>query len=487
MHSDIIIVGGGVVGCALARELSFYQASVTVLEQGSDVAEGSSKANSGIVHAGFDAHRGSQKAKYNVAGAKMYPDLCRELHVPFRRNGAMVLAFSEEDRSTLENLLSQGIDNGVEELRIIERDEVLAMEPSTNPDVVCALLAPTSGIVSPYELVFALADHAALNGARFVFDTKVSGVVRTQDSWKLETSSGEYTCRILINCAGAGSAVLHRLMTGRDDRKIINRRGQYWLLDHAIPLPFSHTMFQCPTKMGKGVLVTPTVHGNVLLGPTAEDIDDPMDTATTSAGLDNVLSTSRKTWPGVNTRSAVTNFAGIRAHEAGGEFIIGAVDGVPDAYETIGIESPGLSAAPAIASALAAQIAKEQQLQPDTVVPYPDMPKPFNEMTTEEQAEACRLDPLNGRIICRCEVVTEAEIRRAIRRPVGARSVDAVKRRTRAGMGRCQGGFCAPRVMEILADELGVSVVEITKNGGNSYMLTGTLEESLKQEAETDA
>ena len=487
MHSDIIIIGAGVVGCALARELSFLSdASVTVLEMGADVAEGASKANSGIVHAGFDAKRGSLKARYNVEGSKLYPDLCRELSVPYRHNGAMVLAFSEEDRDTLRGLLEQGVENGVEELRIIERDEVLALEPNTNPDVVCALLAPTSALVSPYELTFALADHAALNGAKFVFDTRVESARREGGRWQLETSSGTYTCDILVNCAGTSSAALHNLMTGREELRIINRRGQYWLLDHAVPVPFEHTMFQCPTKMGKGVLIAPTVHGNVLLGPNAEDIDDPLDTATTAQGLEAVLTAVRRTWPKAETRSAVTNFAGIRAHEAAGEFRIGAVDGAENAYEAVGIESPGLSAAPAIARDLAQMIAADFGLERKTKVPYPAMPKPFNEMTPEEQAAACEEDPLNGTIICRCEVVTEAEIRRAIRRPIGAKSVDAVKRRTRAGMGRCQGGFCAPRVMEILADELGVNVTEITKNGGGSYLLTGTLSDAWK-EAEADA
>ena len=479
---DIIIIGAGVVGCALARELSFCEADITVVDMGSDAAEWASKANSGIVHAGFDAHPGTDKARFNVMGAAMYPALCAELGVPYRQNGAMVLAFSEDDRATILRLKEQGEQNGVPGLRVIEREEIRALEPNVSPEAVCALLAPTSGIVSPYELTFALADHAAVNGVRFAFDTKVESIRRTEEGWMLSTSRGDMACRTLINCAGVGSAEIHRMMTGRDEDRIISRRGQYWILDHAKPEPFTRTMFQCPTKMGKGVLVAPTVHGNVLLGPTAEDIDDPLDTATTAKGLSDVLAACRLTWPQVSTRSAVTNFSGIRAHEARGEFIIGPVEGAKNAWETVGIENPGLTSAPAIAAELARAIAEAEGLKYKAdIVPAPKPPKPFNEMTPEEQAAACAADPLNGRLICRCEVVTEAEIRAAIHRPVGARSIDAIKRRTRAGMGRCQGGFCAPRVAEILAEELGLPITAITKNGGQSLMLTSTLAEAMKE------
>ncbi len=482
MQTDILIIGAGVVGCALARDLSRYTAGITVLEAAADVAEGASKANSGIVHAGFDAHAGSVKAHYNVRGAEMYPSYCAELGVPYRQNGALVLAFSPEDRSTIEALYRQGLDNGVKGLRILERDEILTLEPLTNAQVVCALLAETSGLVSPYELTFALADHAAVNGVQFQLDTPVTAVRREDSGWTVATPRGEWHCRILINCAGASSAWIHNQMTGREEHHIVNRRGQYWILDHASPLPFRHTMFQCPTKMGKGVLVAPTVHGNVLLGPTAEDIDDPLDTATTAQGLDDVLQACRLTWPQVNVRTAVTNFSGIRAHEEKGDFIIGAVQGCKHAYETVGVESPGLTSAPAIAAELSALIAAAEELaKKDSWVQAKPLPKPFNEMTPQEQAAACAQDPLNGRLICRCEVVTEAEIRRAIRRPVGARSIDGVKRRTRAGMGRCQGGFCAPRVAEILSEELQLPMTQLTKNGGDSLLVTSTLVQAMKE------
>ena len=481
MYSDILVIGAGVVGCAVARVLSCYEASLTVLERGADVAEGASKANSGIVHAGFDAIPGTLKAKLNVEGAKMYPALCEELGVPYSQPGALVVAFSQEERATVEKLVRQGKENGVPGVRIAERDELLSMEPEINPEAVCALYAPTSGLTSPYEMTFALADHAAVNGASFRLGEEVASVCRGEDGlWHVEATSGTYTCRVLVNCAGAGSAKIHNMMS-KHVLRIINRRGQYYLMDRMAKLPFARTMFQCPTKMGKGVLVSPTVHGNLLLGPSAEDIDDALDTATTADVLANVLKTSRLTWPKASMRGTITNFSGVRAHEANGDFVIGAVEDAENAYETVGIESPGLSAAPAIAEMLGRQIADEQKLNiKQELAPAPARKKPFHEMTTQERAAAVAENPLYGSIVCRCEVVTEAEIREAIRRPVGATTIDGVKRRTRTGMGRCQGGFCSPRVAQILSEELGVPMTDVTKCGGNSRLLTGGLREAMK-------
>ena len=456
LETDILIIGGGVVGCAVARELSRYEGSVTLIERGCDVAEGASKANSAIVHAGFDAVPGTLKARLNVEGAAMYPSLSEELGVPYSQPGALVLAFSEEERPIVEKLLAQGLANGVPGVRIAEHDEIVAMEPNVSPEVVCALVAPTSGLTSPYELTFALADHAAVNGVRFLMGTEATGLTHTDSGWTVTTNKGDIRARVIVNCAGVASARLHDMISPRQLR-IVDRRGQYYLLDHTGEPPFKMTMFQCPSVMGKGVLVSPTVHGNTILGPSAEDIPDELDTSTTAEGLAGVLEACRRTWPGVSLRQVITNFSGVRAHEVGGDFIIGAVEGAEDAYETVGIESPGLSAAPAIARMLCAQIVKERGLkQKASFLPAPVRPKPFHTMTTEERREAVAKDPLNGRLVCRCEVITEAEIRAAIRRPVGATTIDGVKRRTRAGMGRCQGGFCSPRVAQILSEELGI-------------------------------
>ena len=482
MYSEILLIGAGVTGCALARVLSRYDVQLTVIDRGSDVAEGASKANSGIVHAGFDAHPGTMKAKLNVEGATMYPALCQELGVPYGQPGALVIGFTEDDRKTIENLVQQGIDNGVPGVRLVERDEILAMEPNTNPEVLCALYAPTSGLTSPYELTFALADHAALNGVTFRMNEEVTNVWQGEDGlWHVQATSGEYTCKVVINCAGVGSATIHNMMSD-DKRHIINRRGQYYLMDRVSPLPFTMTMFQCPTKMGKGVLVSPTVHGNILLGPSAEDIPNALDVSTTAEGLQFVLEKSKLTWPAASPRGTITNFSGIRAHEAKGDFIIGAVSGCTNAYETVGIESPGLSSAPAIAEMLGKQIAEEQGLTKKAdYKPAKPLPKPFHAMNNEERAAAVAADPLYGKLVCRCEVVTEAEIRAAIRSPVGATTIDGVKRRTRAGMGRCQGGFCSPRVAEIIAEELGIPMTEVTKCGGASRLLTGTIQDAMKE------
>ncbi len=480
MTNDILIIGAGVVGCALARELSRYTAEVTVLDRGADVAEGASKANSGIVHAGYDALPGSLKARLNVEGAEMFGQMCRELGVPYRKNGAMVVAFHEEDIRTLRRLMDQAEANGVRS-SFVEQEELRRLEPQINPEAVAALLIPDSAITSPYELTYALADHAAINGVRFRLGEEVRSVSYGDGFWHVTTSKAEYTCRVLINCAGSDSALLHNQMSP-EQRRVIHRRGQYYVLDHPRTLPFERTMFQCPTEMGKGVLVSPTVHGNVLLGPTAEDIPDPLAVETTAEGLEAVLKTARLTWPQAQVRTAVTTFSGVRAHETGDDFVIGAVTGAPHAYEALGIDSPGLSSAPAIARMLGDRIAQEEGLVRKTSwQQLPQRPKAFNEMTLEEQRAAVEANPLNGNIICRCEVVTEAEIRDAIRRPVGATSIDGVKRRTRAGMGRCQGGFCSPRVAEILAEELGVDLLQVTKNGGHSTLLCGTIRDVMKE------
>ena len=482
MNQKIIIIGGGVVGCAIARLLSRYEADVTLLEGGVDVAEGASKANSAIVHAGFDAKPGSLKAKLNVAGAKMYPQLCKEVGAPYGQPGAMVLAFSPEERASVEKLYQQGVENGVEELRIIERDEILRLEPNTNPDVECALLVPTSGLTSPYELTYALADHAAVNGVQFVMNAYVSAIHKEENGFVLETSKGEMQADLVINCAGIGSGELHNQLSDRKVR-LIPRKGEYYLLDHVQPLLFTRTMFQCPSKMGKGVLVSPTLHGNTILGPSAEDVEDATDVSTTAAALALVNDRSRMTWPALSLRNVITTFAGIRAHEENGDFIIGAVEGCPGAYETVGVESPGLSAAPAIAEMLVGQIASENNLAEKTEwKSAPMRNKPFYAMTLEERMKAVKENAEYGAIVCRCEQVTEAEIRAAIRRPVGATTIDGVKRRTRAGMGRCQGGFCSPRVLEILSEELGIEPTQVTKGGGNSRLLVSTIADAMGKE-----
>ena len=482
MVRDILIIGGGVVGCAIARELSAYQADTMLIERGADVAEGASKANSGIVHAGFDAKPGSLKARYNVEGNRMYEALCREVDAPYKNPGALVLAFDGEQRETVEKLYRQGVENGVEGLAIIDREQVHALEPNVNPTVECALLAPTSGLTSPYELTCALADHAAVNGVTFALETEAQTIRRENGEYVVTTNRGEIRARLLVNCAGVQSAALHNQISDRE-LTLVPRKGEYYLLDHEKVPPFTRTMFQTPTKMGKGILVSPTTHQNILLGPTAEDVADGRDVGTTAAALAMVRNTAALTWPKENMGLVITTFAGVRAHNPGDDFIVGATEGAPGAYETIGIESPGLTAAPAIARDLSRRIAAENGLaQKADWLPAPHRNPAFAHMTMEEREAAYQEDPAYGSIVCRCEQVTEAEIRACIRRPVGARNMDAVKRRTRAGMGRCQGGFCSPRVLEILAEELGVNPTEVTKCGGESRLLVGTIAQAAAKE-----
>ncbi len=483
MDTDILVIGGGVIGCAVARELSRLAARVTLLERASDVAEGASKANSGIVHAGFDAKPGSRKAELNVRGSRLYEGYCREVGAPYARSGALVLAFDAQQREHLDKLLAQGCENGVQGLRIVERAEALALEPNLNPEVLCALLAPTSGLCSPYELTCALADQAAVNGVSFHMDTEAQKLEKTAGGYTVTTNRGVWHTRVLVNCAGVFSAALHNQLSSLP-LSITPRKGEYYLLDHEPTPVFSRTLFQTPTSMGKGVLVSPTVHQTMLLGPSAQDAADPLDVSTTAPALSQVLGKAALSWPGVSLKTVITTFAGMRAHEAGDDFIVGATQGAPGAYEAVGIESPGLTAAPAIAEDLLAQIETEQGFARKTEwLPAPSRPKPFSAMSEAERRAACEADAANGVLVCRCEQVTEAEVRAAIRRPVGARTLDAVKRRTRAGMGRCQGGFCSPRVMEILAEELGMPLPQVTKCGGESRILDRTLAEAARGDA----
>ena len=484
--ADIIIIGSGITGCALARELSGYKTSVTVLEKGSDLAEGATKANSGIIHAGYDAVPGTLKAYYNVRGASMYPSVCRELNIPYKRCGALVIAFDENERESVEALKKRGERNGIRHLSVIDRNEVLDLEPNINPEVKCALYIPDSAIISPYEAAYAMADSASVNDTSFLFDQAVLNVERNDVGFVVQTEHDIFRCRVLVNCAGSFSAGIHNILC---DEKLdmIHRRGQYYLLDRSSVQPFSHTVFQCPTAVGKGVLLTPTVHGNLLIGPTAEDIDDPDDTATTAGGLTDIIQKAVRTWPSLSVRQNITNFSGIRAHLKSNDFIVGHSKEVPGYFEAAGIESPGLSSAPAIAEELCRQIAEYLNLiRKEKRIRYVAPSGSFHDMNNAERAAAVASDPAYGNIVCRCEMVTEAEIRAAIHRPVGARTIDGVKRRTRAGMGRCQGGFCMPRVADIIAEETGIPLEKITKSGRNSFLLTGTIESYLKGESYHD-
>lgn len=471
MH-DVAIIGSGIVGAAIARELSKYSLDVLVIDKDSDIANGTTKANSGIVHAGYDAREGTLKAKLNVVGNAMYSDICNELEVPFRENGSLVIGFNDKDIKNIETLYERGIKNGVKGLEIIDKNRLLSMEQNISDKAIGALYAPSGGIVSPYELAIALGENAAQNGVRFSFSTMVSNIHRNNEGFVIETNKKEIRSRFLVNASGLFADDINRML-GRNDFRIIPRRGEYCLLDKSQGGLVKRTIFQPPTNKGKGILVTPTVHGNLLIGPNAVEIPEREDASTTAQGIDEVIKGASRGICGINTREIITSFSGVRATPERRDFIINIP--IKGAINACGIESPGLTAAPAIALMVIELLSYEglRLYKKKDFIKRRVNTKQFFDMNEEERAFAIKANPLYGRIICRCEHVTEGDIINAINRPLGARSVDGVKKRVRAGMGRCQGGFCMPRVVEILARELGVNKESILKSGEGSYILTG--------------
>lgn len=470
---DVVVIGAGVTGCAVARELSRYSLRACVIERCEDVCCGTSKANSAIVHAGFDAKNGTNMARLNLRGSEKMEQLCRDLDVPYRRNGSLVVCLSEDELPQLEALMENGIKNGVKGLRIVRARELRALEPNVSDRAVAALYAPTGAIVCPFTLTIALAENAYANGVRFRFDTEVASIFQKDGLWHLATSAGEVVSRCVVNAAGVYADRFHNMVC-RDKIHITPRRGEYMLLDRAAGAHVTHTIFQLPGKLGKGVLVSPTVHGNLIVGPTAQDISDPDGTNTTASGLAELQQKAQLAVKDLPLRQVITSFAGLRAHEDGHEFVLGEGDGAQGFFDCAGIESPGLSASAAIGEETARLIAQKLSLseKPNFIATRKGILDPKTLCPDEYRALIAR-DPSYGQIICRCETVTEGEILDAIRRPLGAKSLDGVKRRTRAGMGRCQAGFCSTRVMELLSKELGVGLDEITKSGGASRLITG--------------
>ncbi|HIT79377.1 MAG TPA: NAD(P)/FAD-dependent oxidoreductase [Candidatus Faecivivens stercorigallinarum] len=476
---DVAVIGAGVVGALIARELSRYQLDVCMLEKADDVAMGTSKANSAIVHAGFDCQPGSVMAKMNVRGNAMMDQLTRELSVPFKRNGSMVLAFGEEDAGTLQILLDRGIQNGVPGVEIVSGDRARELEPNISGNVTAALVAPSGGIVCPYELTIAAAGNAMDNGVRLYTGFEVISADFADGVWTLVSAAGDQVqARYVINAAGLFSDRVAVLL-GDTEYHLFSRRGEYLLLDRDQGQMVSHTIFQCPSAMGKGILVTPTVDGNLLLGPTSENREDREDTATTAEGLATVARLAAKSVPSVNLRAVITSFTGLRSCSPGHDFVIESSKNRPQLVEITGIESPGLSSAPAIAE-YAVGLLKEMGLPLHEKADFNPIRRPiprFREMDIEQRRALIQEDARFGQIICRCETVTEGEIVRALHQNPPAHDLDGVKRRTRTGMGRCNGGFCTPQAVEIIARELGIPVEQVTKCGGDSRLLVGKTKE----------
>ena len=479
---DAVIIGAGVSGAAIARELAKYEARVCVLERCEDVCCGTSKANSAIVHAGYDARPGTLMARLDVEGSYMIPQLARDLDFLYRNNGSLVLCMHEEDLPLLQELYERGRRNGVSALRMVTREEILAMEPHVREDVVAGMEAATGGIVCPFGMNIAFAENAAENGVEFRFDTTVTGFTHTREGWTVHTNQGDVEARTVINAAGVYADVLHN-MVSTHKLHITPRRGDYYLLDKTTGGYAHHTLFQLPGKYGKGVLVAPTVHGNTIVGPTAIDIDDRDGVNTTAEGLEQVMRKAANIVKDAPLRQVITSFAGLRAHEDGHEFVIGEAEGAPGFFDCAGIESPGLSSSPAIGRMVAEMVRDKLLLR--RKASYKATRRGIvnpAELPFEERRALIEENPAYGRIICRCEGISEGEILDAIHRPLGARSLDGVKRRVRAGMGRCQGGFCSPRVMETLAQKLDLPLEEITKSGGGSRLIVGENKEGFGEE-----
>ena len=523
MVYDVVIIGAGIVGALTARELSRYELKICLLEKEADAGTVTSSANSGIIHAGYDAEPGSLKARFNLRGNEMMGRTAKELGVPFKRTGSLVLAFHEADMRIIRELYFRGMMNGVPGLEILTKEQVGMMEPNVSRSITGALYAPSAGVICPYELTAGAVENAVSNGVELKLECEVLGIeqagrhladvepdskaasisanstgmagragrkARTDNTdvegnaggidgiggtgFILKTGRGDIRARYVVNVAGLYADKVS-IMAGAESFAIRPRKGEYLLLDRNIAGIVKRVIFQPPTSKGKGILVIPTVEGNILIGPNASDVEDKDDFATSAGGLDEVIRGALKSVPGMCVRDIITSFAGLRATPSTGDFIIEESGKVKGFVNVAGIESPGLTASPAIAEHVV-EILRKAGLRlavKDGFNPVRPAVYRFREMDDVARNHIISMNPMYGRVVCRCESVTEGEVVDCFRRSAGARDLDGVKRRTRAGMGRCQGGFCTPRVMEILSRELGIPMEEVTKSGGRSRLLAG--------------
>ena len=468
---DVALIGCGVTGAAVAYQLAKKQVSVLILEAENDVSMGTTKANSAILHAGYDPEPGTSMARLNVRGSALAKEICAALDVPYKQTGSFVVAFGPEQEKTLQRLYENGAANGVPGLEILSGDEARALEPNLSPEITAALHAPSAAIVSPWEFALAMAENAVQNGADLHLETRVTGLAPTEGGWKIATTKGDFEARFVVNAAGVDAGKVHAMAAPEN---FVTRpcRGEYYLLDKSAGSTVGRVIFQCPTAAGKGVLVAPTVHGNLIVGPNAQDVADSADTATTAIGLARVEQSARKSVPGVDLFACIRNFAGIRANTDRPDFVIQWA--APGFLDLAGMKSPGLSAAAAVGEEAAALLQRAGLVLKEKENPVTTRKRiRFKELPGEEKAALIAREPSYGRVICRCERVTEGEIIAACHTAIPPRSIDGVKRRVGAGMGRCQGGFCGPRVMEILSRELGKSPLEIPQEGAASILLTG--------------
>ncbi len=477
---DVTIIGCGIVGASAAFELSKYKLSVAILEKENDVACGTTRANSAIVHAGYDPEPGTKMARLNVLGSQMMEELCKGLSVEYKKTGSLVLAFSDTDMECVETLYQRGLMNHVEGLEVMGREQVTAMEPNINPEVKGALYAPTGAIVNPWRLCIAMAQTAVQNGAELHLNSEVTGIMCESDHYRVKTALGSFDTRCIVNAAGVHSDKISEMLA-EPFFKIIPIKGEYYLLDKSQGSLVKTVVFQPPDENGKGVLISPTVHGNLIVGPTSETTDDPDDTTVTRQGLEKVVQKSLRSSSKVDFRESIRNFTGVRAASEIDDFIIEASS--PRFINAAAIKSPGLTSAPAIALDIA-QLLRQEGLKLDEKEEFTLFKGNalFKDMTPEEKSEALRRDKRYGRVICRCETITEGDILEALNSPIPPVSIDGVKRRCGAGMGRCQGGFCMPRVHEILSREAVINMEHICKDRAGSYILTGSTKDGRQGE-----
>jgi len=471
---DVAVIGAGITGTFIARELSKYQLRVLMIEKDNDIANGTTKANSAIVHAGYDVLQGTLKAQLNVKGNKMYEEVCRELQVPFKRIGSLVIAFNNNEIKLLEELYKRGLSNGVPDMEILSRERVLALEPNLNDDVIGALYAKTAGIVGPWELAIALAENALENGVELFLNSTVTGIKKIKDFYCVKAGNQDINTKLVINCAGIYADKINDMVSDIHF-KMLPFKGEYNLFDKNAGDMVNTIIFRCPSDAGKGVVILPTVHGNLLIGPTSELVDSKDALQTTSEGLKFIQQHTKLTLKGINFGNVITSFTGLRAKTMLHDFIIEEAEDALGFINVAGIDSPGLTAAPAIAeyvlNLIKHRLGNIQKNEKFSSSRRPNIN--FMELSVEEKRKIIQKDPKFGRIICRCEGITEGEIIDVIHRKPGAKTLDGVKRRARPGSGRCQGGFCTPRVMEIIARELGIDITEVVKDGLDSYILMG--------------
>ena len=465
---DYAVLGGGVVGCAVFNKLVRQGKEVVLIEKGYDVAVGTTKANSGIVHAGFDAKEGTLKAKLNVRGAELMPELCKRLNVPYVQNGAVVIG---NFLPTLQELYDRGISNGVKGLEILDREKLEKKLPCIADNITCGLYASTSAIVSPYKLAIALAEEAVINGGNVMFNYQIKKFKKHNNFYMLGDGVQYILARKIIVCVGAGHNELAKVL-GNSEYPIQFRRGEYYLLDKGAMDINALTVFPLPTKESKGILITPTTSGNIIVGPTST-IADTSETVTTAMGLNDIAEKAGTMLNNVNLKKNIRVFSGIRT-VVGDDFVIEKDTNNEDIINVTGICSPGLTAAPAIAEYICEMLGETgEEIEMKSLPVH----KKLQGATSEEIREMIAEDERYGKIVCRCENVSEKEIIDAINSPLKPITLDAIKRRTRAGMGRCQGGFCFSKVMELIAKETGMSIDEVCKESAGSRIIVGDIKD----------